>query len=144
MIPEQNYALHIPLEILTIISFLGGIGMAVFVAGRHVGRIISKMTSTETLMTHGFAQNHQDHMDIHRKLDAHSIKLDSHAERNTGNTFTFNTTDCAADGSDLQMLYTFTRSGGSAANRNWPCVDTIEWNVTHAAGGAERRVVIID
>lgn len=62
----------------------------------------------------------------------------------TNVTFTFDTTDCAADGSDLQMLYTFGQSSGSPANRNWPCIDVIEWNVTHASGGPTPVLIVVE
>ena len=63
-------------------------------------------------------------------------------QTHAGTTFTFDTTDCATDGSDLQVFVTYTRSGGSAANRNWACVDVIEWNVTHGAAGGDELMVI--
>jgi hypothetical protein len=57
-------------------------------------------------------------------------------------TFTFPGA-CASDGSDFQVQVTFGRSGGSPANRNWPCIDVLEWEVTHAAAGATRRIFSI-
>jgi hypothetical protein len=58
-------------------------------------------------------------------------------------TFTFDTTDCATDGSDLQVSVTLGRSAGAPGSRRWAGIEAVEWEVTHAAAGG-RRVIIVD
>lgn len=55
-------------------------------------------------------------------------------------TWTFNTTDCASDGSDVQVFVTLTRAGGGA-NRNYACIEAIDWDVTWAAVAEEMMVI---
>ena len=59
-------------------------------------------------------------------------------------TWTFNTTDCAADGSDVEVRIDFGQSGGSPGNRNWPCIDSIDWEVTYAAAASRNRIIVVD
>ena len=59
-------------------------------------------------------------------------------------TFTFDTTDCAADGSDLEFHFTLSRSGGSPGNRRWAAIEAVEWEVTHAVGGATPVAIMVD
>ena len=50
---------------------------------------------------------------------------------------------CAADGTDVEVRFVAHRAGGGG-NRRYPCIEAIEWEVTHAAaGGARRRVWVI-
>lgn len=51
---------------------------------------------------------------------------------------------CASDGSDLEFHFTLGRSGGSPGSRRWAAIEAVEWEVTHAAAGGARRVILVD
>lgn len=59
--------------------------------------------------------------------------------------FTFDDVQCAADGSDLAMRFLAGQAGGGG-NRRWGCIEAMEWEVTHGAGGGgdqRRRPFVI-
>ena len=60
-------------------------------------------------------------------------------------TFTFGTTigtaTCAADGSDFEIRFGATRSGGSPTARRWAALEELEWDATVSAGATRRRTL---
>jgi hypothetical protein len=48
---------------------------------------------------------------------------------------------CASDGSDVQ-IYVETDQTGSGGGRRYCCAEALEWEVTHAVGGADELMVI--
>lgn len=57
--------------------------------------------------------------------------------------WTFNTTDCAADGSDVEILVFCDAAGGSPSSRVGCDFDAIEWRATVAAPSTRSRAHVI-
>ncbi len=43
---------------------------------------------------------------------------------------------CAADGSNMGVRIQLGRSGGNPSNRNFACIEAVDWDVTHGAGNS--------
>jgi hypothetical protein len=71
---EKNF-IDLIMQFAEVFAFIGGIGFAVFVAGRHVGRIVHKMDVIQEIMKNGFIENHKDHISINDKLDEHGQRI---------------------------------------------------------------------
>jgi hypothetical protein len=50
---------------------------------------------------------------------------------------------CASDGSDVEAFVTVTRAGGGG-NRRYPCIETIEWEVTYASASTRQRIIHVE
>lgn len=111
-------------------------------------------TNTDAQLIRGRASNcNGDGTDPTGELQARcsGVNIDSGwtATTLTGSTeviwtesFTFNTTDCSADGSDLDIRLNCNPSGGSPANRRSCTWDSVEVEITYAAAGGSRYIVI--
>jgi hypothetical protein len=65
-----------------------------------------------------------------------SVVTISSVDQRTAHTWAWDT-DCASDGSDVEVLITIRRAGGGD-NRRYPCVEAIEWECEQPAAGGRR------
>jgi hypothetical protein len=64
-------------------------------------------------------------------------------ERDATNTWTYTPDgDCDAAGANVQMRITIHRAGGGG-NRRYPCIEEVEWEVTHAVASTRSRAHVI-
>lgn len=58
-------------------------------------------------------------------------------------TFTFNSGSCASDGSNVEVEINVSHQGGSPSGRRSVDISDCDWDVTWAAGGTARRVIVV-
>ena len=61
--------------LFAVLAMLGGMLGAVAMGGLHVGKITNELRNLGATLLAGFKQNHDEHFEIEKKIDAHGERL---------------------------------------------------------------------